>query len=89
MKNERDLARKNIEVSFEFSRYLLSNPTLAKSIPDDALLVFEIADDPDLTAFNRSLAKRSKTAGQPVVIIHIKGLAPTRLLEPTVTRVRA
>ena len=89
MKNDSELAKKNVELSFEFSRYLLAHPELDDTIPENALMIFEIADDPELTAFNRALAQRNREANQPVVIIRIKGLAPTRLLEPTVTRVSA
>jgi hypothetical protein len=83
--SERELAKKNLELSFEFSRYLLSHPELEERVPEDALVVFEVADDPALTAFNRALIQRTREPGQPLVVIRIKGLAPTRLVDPTVT----
>lgn len=86
MKNENRLAKKNIEISFEFSRYLLSNPELEENIPDNALIIFEVADDPELTEYNRSLARVNKEVNQPVVTVRIKGIAPTRLLAPEVTK---
>lgn len=85
MKNDGELAKKNLEISFEFSRYLLSNPTLQDRIPDNALIVFDIADDPELTKYNRALARSNREAHQRVVTVHIQGIAPTRLLKPTVT----
>mgnify|MGYP001593302912 CR=1 FL=1 len=89
MKNEAALAKKNIEIGLEFSRLLLANPELGEKIPEDAMGLFEVADDPKLTAYNRTLAKRNKDAGQPLVVVRIKGLAATRLLRPTVARVVA
>ena len=89
MRNDTELAKKNTELSFEFSRYVLAHPELDEKIPEGALVVFEVADDPELTAFNRSLTQRTKAMGQPVVLVWLKGLAPTRLLEPTVTLVPA
>lgn len=89
MKNEAALAKKNIEIGLEFSRLVLANPEFGEKIPQDALILFEIADDQPLTAYNRALAKRNKTPGQPVVTVRIKGLAPTRLLRPTVSRIVA
>lgn len=86
MKNESKLAKKNIEISFEFSKYLLSNTDLEESIPDNALIIFEVADDPELTEYNRSLARINKETNQPVVTVRIKGIAPTRLLEPEVSK---
>lgn len=87
MKNEAELAKKNLEISFEFSRYLLVNPALDDKIPENAAILFEVEDDHELTQYNRALAQRNKEAGQPIVIVHIKGLAPTRLLKPEVTSV--
>ncbi len=84
MKNERELVKKNLELSFEFSRYLLSRPELEAKIPENALIVFNVADDPTLTRFNKTLAKRNAERGQPIITVWVKGLAPTRLLEPRV-----
>jgi len=83
--SEHELAKKNLELSFEFSRYVLSRPELEARLPEDALVAFEVADDPELTAFNRGLIQRTREPGQPLVVIRIKGLAPTRLVDPTVT----
>ena len=84
MRNEAELAKKNVEISMEFSRFVLAHPELDERIPDNALIVFEVSDDRDLTEFNHSLAQRTREPGQPVVVVRIKGLAPTRLLEPEV-----
>ncbi len=89
MKNDTELAKKNAELAFEFSRYVLANPELDEKIPENAQVVFEVTDDPELTAANRALAQRTKEPGQPVVVVRIKGLAPTRLLDPTITFVPA
>ncbi len=85
MNNNRDLAQKNMEISFEFSRYLLAHPELERKIPENAFITFHVVDDPKLTAFNNRLLKRNRSSGQTVVTVHIKGLAPTRLLDPEVS----
>jgi len=84
MVHDSELAKKNLEISFEFSRYLLDHPELEDRIPENALVVFEVEDDRDLTAYNRAIAERTREPGQPVILVHIKGLAATRLLEPEV-----
>ena len=83
MKNERELAKKNLEISFEFSRYVLAHPGVGAKIPDNALIAFHVADDPALTTFNKNLVKRTREPGQPVITVWIKGLATTRLIKPT------
>lgn len=85
MRNDSDVAKKNLELSFEFSRYLLNNSELEGKIPEGALIVFEVEDDRELTEYNRRLSERQKEVNQPVVTVHISGLAPTRLLNPHVT----
>lgn len=85
MKNESKLAKRNLELSFEFSRYLLNNPELEGKIPEDALITFEVENDPELTQFNKELTNRNREANQPIVVVHISSLAPTRLIDPHVT----
>ena len=85
MKNDAELAKKNIELAFEFSRLVLARPELDGRIPEDAMVVFEVADDPALTRYNRSLAKRNREPGQPVVVVHVSRLAPSRLVNPHLT----
>ena len=84
MKNEAEIAKKNIELSFEFSRYVLANPGLDERIPENALVIFEIADDPELSQYNRLLAQRNREINQSVILVKVKGIAPTRLIEPQV-----
>ena len=84
MATESELAKRNIELSFEFSRFLLSNPGLDAKIPQDAVIVFEVADDPELTAYNHTLRARAMSSNQSVIVVRIKSLAPTRLVEPEV-----
>lgn len=78
------LAKKNLELSFEFSRYVLAHPELGDKIPDNAMIVFAVAEDRPLTRYNAALAKRNREAGQPIVTVHIKRLAPSRLIAPRV-----
>jgi hypothetical protein len=84
MRNDSELAKRNLELGFEFSRFLLVRPELEESIPENALVIFEVDDDPEITRFNHELARLNKEPNQPVIIVRIKGLAPTRLIEPTV-----
>lgn len=83
MRNESELVKKNLEISFEFSRYVLAHPAVGTKIPDNALIAFHVADDPALTKFNKNLVKRTREPGQPVVTVWIQGLASTRLIKPT------
>ena len=83
MKNELYF-QKNLELSTEFSKYVLSHPEIEMEIPENAQVVFLLEGDPDLTAWNRESAKKQISQGQPVVFVRTKGLRPevSRLIEP-------
>lgn len=85
--HEQDLAEKRITLSFEFSRYLIAHPEVAERLPKDAAIVFIVDDDPALTRDEQQLAKRLAAQDQPVITVHVRGLAPpleSRLIEPHV-----
>jgi len=89
---EKEFVEKNIRLSFEFSKYVLANPELDESIPNNAQVVFLIEDDPEFNKKSKSLAEKQREPGQPVVIVKIKGLAPplvSRLIEPKLELVSA
>ena len=82
---ERELFEKNLEISSEFSRYIVANPKVAKRIPRDAEVIFLVESDPELSRCNLKLGKKLREGGTPVVFVKIKGVRPleeTRLIEP-------
>lgn len=84
---EHALAEKRITFGFEFSRFLMAHPKFATRIPRDAAVVFLVDDDPVFTRRERTLAKRLARTGQPVVTVHVQGLAPpleSRLINPDI-----
>ena len=72
------LVEKNIELSFEFTRYLLDHPELEDRIPKGAQVVLLPEYDEKLKRFNMRTAKKQREEGQPVVYISIKRLALDR-----------
>lgn len=75
---ETKLIEKNVELSFEFMRYLLAHPELEKRIPKGAQVVLLPDYDERLKRFNLRNSKQQREKGQPVVYVRIKGLAPDR-----------
>ena len=70
------------DLGFEFSRAVLNDPALEERVPDHAQIVFQLDDNPAFNERSLSWAKRHHEAGQPVVLVHIKRLLPSRLVEP-------
>ncbi len=73
-----EMIEKNVELSFEFMRYLLAHPELEKRIPKGAQVVLLPDYDERLKRFNLRNSKRQREKGQPVVYVRIKGLVPER-----------
>lgn len=41
-RKNRPMAEKNLDLIFEFERYVSEHPAFAKKIPDEAILVFQV-----------------------------------------------
>lgn len=85
---------KNLDLIFEFEKYVLAHPKFADNIPNDALVVMQVEDDSKFNQWARRLAQTQVREGQPIVYITIKKLGPPRSrieeleLEPVTPSVR-
>lgn len=82
---EKELFKKNLEISSEFSRYIVAHPEVAKKIPSGSEVIFLVESDPGLSRQNLKLAKELEKIGTPVVFVKIKGIRPieqSRLINP-------
>jgi len=85
-----NLVEKNLELSFEFTRYLLSHPDLEEQIPKGAQVILLPDYDEELKRFNLKSAQRQREKDQPVVYVRLKKLAagrPSRLVGTKIERV--
>ncbi|MBU2574426.1 MAG: hypothetical protein KKH28_10160 [Elusimicrobia bacterium] len=82
---DRDFFEKLSVVSSEFSKYVLEHPEIDEKIPDGAMVVLLIENDPDFNERNIALARSGREEEQPVVFVTIKELAPmpaSRIINP-------
>ncbi len=87
MIHEEDFVHKTLELSTEWSKLILSNEALARRVPNEALLVFQIQGETAYNAQSMQLAKAShaREPKRPVVLVRVKGLLPplvSRLIKP-------
>ena len=77
---------KNLDLSFEFDRYLIAHPQFAEKIPLNALVVLQPKYDLELSEYNLNSAEKNREPGQPIVYVKIDGLRPekSRLLRPQI-----
>lgn len=84
---EQEFFERSLELSTEFDRYILTHPEVADRIPPDALLVFQLADDPAFSQQSLELARAHRDPNQPVVLVQVQTLRPpfeSRLVNPRV-----
>jgi hypothetical protein len=87
---EAELMEKNLELSFEFTRYLMDHPELEEQIPKGAQVVLLPDYDEDLKRFNLKNSQRRREKDQPVIYVRIKKLATgrsSRLVGTTIEQV--
>lgn len=75
---EAELVEKNLELSFEFTRYLVDHPELEERIPKGAQVVLLPDYDEDLKRFNLKNSQRHREKDQPVIYVRIKKLVANR-----------
>lgn len=80
---QEEIFAKNLELGFEFDRYLNDHPKFAEQIPFNALVVLLPRYDRKLSAYNRKIARQNREPKQPLVYVEIAGLKPqkSRLLQ--------
>lgn len=70
------MIERNIELSAEFSRYLVDHPDIGESMPTGSEIVFLPEFDNELKSFNLELGKNLQATGTQVVYVKIKKLRP-------------
>jgi hypothetical protein len=83
-----DFARKQLELTAEFGKYVFDHPEVEHEIPDGAYVYFEVAGEPEFNEYSRALAGRQRReTGARVILVRIQGLAPpqgSRLIAPVI-----
>ena len=76
---EKAMVDKNLDLVFEFEKYVLENPGFAARIPKDATVVLQVKGDEAFNRWSRRIAqKHTKTEGGPIVIVTIRKMKPVR-----------
>jgi hypothetical protein len=81
-KVNRDIATRNITLTGEIMRYLLDNPKIFESLPDNFELVVLPEDDPEIRMYNLELLDKYGSEGKPIVFARIKSDASK--MEPSI-----
>jgi len=81
---QEEAVNKNLDLSFEFDRYLFEHPQFAEKIPDNAVVVLLPEYDQKLRDYNLQVAQKNREPNQPLVLVEIASLRPqkSRLVRP-------
>jgi len=81
---EKELFEKNLEINHEFSKFIIKHPDLEEKIPTNALIVFIVENDTELSQKNLEMSRANREPNQPLVFLKIKAIRPeeSRLVEP-------
>ncbi len=66
-----DVVELNISLTEEITRYLLDNPQVFESLPDNFELVILPENDPEMGAYNLSLLDKLESEGKEVVLARV------------------
>ena len=77
-----NVVERNLALTGEIMRYLMSQPRILEALPDEFALVILPEDDPEIRLYNLELLDRYGRTGKPVVFARLKshsGTDPHRL----------
>ena len=67
-----NVVKRNLQLTGEIMRYLLNNPQVFDSLPDNFELVVLPDGDPEIRLFNLDLLDRYGSEGKPIVFARVR-----------------
>jgi len=59
-------------ISSEFNRYLVEHDEVAKKIPQDSLVVFQVEGENNFNKWSRAVSKKNREENQPLIFVYVK-----------------
>ena len=73
---DRKLVERNLDLIFEFEKYVLEHPEITEKIPRDAVVFMKVAGDQKFNRWSERQAKKQAKPGAPLVSITVKKMGP-------------
>ena len=73
---ERKLTEKNLDLIFEFEKYVLEHPEITAKIPRDAVVFMKVAGDEKFNRWSKRKAKKQAKKGVSLISVTVKKLRP-------------
>ena len=75
---ERKLTEKNLDLIFEFEKYVLEHPEITAKIPRDAVVFMKVAGDEKFNRWSERKAKKQAKKGVSLISVTVKKMRPIR-----------
>ena len=75
---ERKLTEKNLDLIFEFEKYVLEHPEITAKIPRDAVVFMKVAGDEKFNRWSERKAKKQAKKGDPLISVTVKKMRPVQ-----------
>ena len=76
--SDKKMVEKNLDLLFEFEKYVLQHPHIAAEIPQDAVICMLLEGDETFNRWSRRLAKKYSEEDRPVFWVTIRKMSPLR-----------
>ena len=73
---EKKLIERNLDLLFEFEKYVLEHPEITEKIPRDAVVFMKVAGDEKFNLWSERQAKKQAKKGAPLISVTVKKLGP-------------
>ena len=73
---EKKMIEKNLDLLFEFEKYVLEHPEITEKIPREAVVFMKLTGDQKFNQWSARWAKRQAKKGQPLISVTVKKLGP-------------
>lgn len=75
---DEEFTDRNLDLIFEFEKYVLEHPEIAERIPDDAVVAVQVEDDDAFNRWSSELAQAQSDDERPIVYVTIKKMTTVR-----------
>lgn len=73
---EKKLIERNLDLIFEFEKYVLEHPEITEKIPRDAVVFMKVAGDEKFNLWSERQAKKQAKKGAPLISVTVKKMGP-------------
>ena len=73
---EKKLTEKNLDLIFEFEKYVLEHPEVSDKIPRDAVVFMKLAGDEKFNRWSERNAKKQAKRGVSLISVTVKKMGP-------------